>query len=229
MNPAGIHRPAACARRPVPLVRRASGLADSLPQNDAYTQPIRHRQERSPVGAIDNCRVVDDGKYIDRLAAWTSRIMIRISDRSQSCENAEKLRVLKASGAPSIVAAVADREGGCYAASVSELLFSYGTLRQPDVQLATFGRELDGYVDAIIGYDLDYVTITDPHVIATSGSDRHPILRPTSRPDAHVDGTVFTISDAELAAADEYEVDDYRRISVPLRSGPRAWVYVFAG
>jgi hypothetical protein len=33
----------------------------------------------------------------------------------------------------------------------------------------------------------------------------------------------------ELAAADEYEVDDYRRITVPLRSGDRAWVYVFAG
>ena len=137
--------------------------------------------------------------------------------------------VPKASGTPSIVAAVADRDRRCYAASVSELLFSYGTLRQRDVQLATFGRELDGYVDAIIGYDLDYVTITDPHVIATSGSDRHPILRPTGRPDAHVDGTVFTISEAELTAADEYEVDDYRRISVPLRSGPRAWVYVFAG
>ena len=130
---------------------------------------------------------------------------------------------------PPIGAAVANRDRRCYAASVSQLLFSYGTLRQRDVQLATFGRELEGYVDAIIGYDLDYVTITDPHVIATSGSDRHPILRPTDRPDAHVDGTVFTISDAELAAADEYEVDDYRRISVPLRSGPRAWVYVFAG
>jgi gamma-glutamylcyclotransferase (GGCT)/AIG2-like uncharacterized protein YtfP len=112
---------------------------------------------------------------------------------------------------------------------VSQLLFSYGTLRQREVQLATFGRELEGYVDAIIGYGLDYVTITDPHVITTSGSDRHPILRPTDRLGAHVDGTVFTISDAELAAADEYEVDDYRRISVPLRSGPRAWVYVFAG
>jgi gamma-glutamylcyclotransferase (GGCT)/AIG2-like uncharacterized protein YtfP len=112
---------------------------------------------------------------------------------------------------------------------VTELLFSYGTLRQRDVQVATFGRELEGNVDAVIGYELDYVTITDPHVIATSGSARHPILRPTSRPDAHVDGTVFTISDAELAAADEYEVDDYQRISVPLRSGPRAWVYVFAG
>ncbi|WP_342744722.1 helix-turn-helix domain-containing protein [Mycolicibacterium vulneris] len=30
-------------------------------------------------------------------------------------------------------------------------------------------------------------------------------------------------------AADEYEVDAYRRIEVPLRSGATAWVYVFAG
>jgi hypothetical protein len=112
---------------------------------------------------------------------------------------------------------------------VTELLFSYGTLRQRDVQLATFGRELDGYLDAVIGYELDYVTITDPQVIATSGSDRHPILRPTVRPEAHVDGTVFAITDAELLAADAYEVDDYRRIAVPLRSGPQAWVYVFGG
>ena len=109
------------------------------------------------------------------------------------------------------------------------LLFSYGTLRQRDVQLTTFGRELDGRADAITGYELDHVTITDPHVIATSGSDRHPILRPTDRPGAEVAGTVFEISEAELASADEYEVDDYRRIRVPLRSGGHAWVYVFAG
>jgi gamma-glutamylcyclotransferase (GGCT)/AIG2-like uncharacterized protein YtfP len=113
--------------------------------------------------------------------------------------------------------------------SRTELLFSYGTLRQPEVQLATFGRELDGRDDAIVGFDLDYVVITDPHVIATSGSDRHPFLRRTDRPGAEVQGTVFGISEAELAAADEYEVDDYRRISVPLRSGDQAWVYVFAG
>lgn len=113
--------------------------------------------------------------------------------------------------------------------SVTELLFSYGTLRQRDVQLSTFGRALEGRPDAIVGYDLDYVTITDPHVIAASGSDRHPILKPTDRADAAVEGTVFAISEAELAAADEYEVDDYTRISVPLRSGDHAWVYVFAG
>ncbi|HEX4251896.1 MAG TPA: gamma-glutamylcyclotransferase family protein [Pseudonocardia sp.] len=106
------------------------------------------------------------------------------------------------------------------------VLFSYGTLRQPEVQLATFGRHLDGWPDAIVGYDLDWVTITDPAVIATSGSDRHPILRPSSGA-AVVDGTAFRISEQELSAADEYEVDDYRRVQVPLRSGAQAWVYVF--
>ena len=109
-----------------------------------------------------------------------------------------------------------------------ELLFSYGTLRQPEVQLTTFGRELDGRPDAIVGYDLDYVTITDPHVVATSGSDRHPILKPGAHT-AEVEGMVFAISEAELAAADTYEVDDYVRVAVPLRSGQTAWVYVFAG
>ena len=97
------------------------------------------------------------------------------------------------------------------------------------MQLTTFGRELNGHVDAIVGYELDWVTITDPHVIATSGSDRHPILRPSDQAGAEVGGTVFTITEAELAAADEYEVDDYRRVMVPLRSGGQAWVYVFAG
>ncbi len=110
----------------------------------------------------------------------------------------------------------------------TELLFSYGTLQLPEVQRSTFGREVDGRPDAIVGYTLDYVTITDPHVVAVSGSDRHPILRPSDAHDAAVPGTVFAISAADLTAADEYEVDAYRRISVPLRSGAQAWVYVFA-
>ncbi|MEU9807235.1 gamma-glutamylcyclotransferase family protein [Mycobacterium sp. NPDC050853] len=112
--------------------------------------------------------------------------------------------------------------------STTELLFSYGTLQQPEVQRATFGQELEGQGDAIVGFDLDYVTITDPHVIATSGNDRHPILRPSATAAAEVPGTVFSITPAQLASADEYEVDDYRRISVPLRSGATAWVYVWA-
>jgi len=66
------------------------------------------------------------------------------------------------------------------------------------------------------------------HILAMA-SDRHPILRQTDRPGAAVEGMVFAISGADLAAADEYEVDDYRRVAVPLRSGERAWVYVFGG
>jgi hypothetical protein len=31
-----------------------------------------------------------------------------------------------------------------------------------------------------------------------------------------------------LGRPDEYEVDDYVRVAVPLRSGDEAWVYVFA-
>lgn len=57
---------------------------------------------------------------------------------------------------------------------MTELVFSYGTLRLPKVLRATFGREVSG-------------------------------------------------------RRDSYEVDDYRRIAVPLRSGATAWVYVFAG
>jgi gamma-glutamylcyclotransferase (GGCT)/AIG2-like uncharacterized protein YtfP len=112
---------------------------------------------------------------------------------------------------------------------VAELLFSYGTLRQPGVQHDVFGRQLDGRSDAIVGYDLDFVTITDPRVIASSGSDRHPILKPADRADAAVEGMVYAVNDGDLAAADDYEVDDYRRVAVPLRSGDQAWVYVYAG
>lgn len=111
----------------------------------------------------------------------------------------------------------------------TELLFSYGTLRQRHVQLTTFGRELEGRPDAIVGYALEWVTITDPDVIAASGSNRHPILKPSAGTHAAVDGMVFEITEAELVAADEYEVDDYQRVAVPLRSGDTAWVYVFAG
>ncbi|WP_281280720.1 hypothetical protein [Falsirhodobacter xinxiangensis] len=39
---------------------------------------------------------------------------------------------------------------------------------------------------------------------------------------------VFRITAAELAAADAYEVADYKRVEVALTSGRKAWVYVQA-
>lgn len=108
------------------------------------------------------------------------------------------------------------------------LLFSYGTLQDKPVQLANFGRELVGQQDAMLGYSVSWVEITDPDVLATSGKTHHPIVAPNAEIDASVEGIVFQINEQELAAADAYEVSDYKRVSVALASGLTAWVYVQA-
>jgi gamma-glutamylcyclotransferase (GGCT)/AIG2-like uncharacterized protein YtfP len=104
-------------------------------------------------------------------------------------------------------------------------LFSYGTLRQREVQLATFGRELAGEPDVLSGYVLSTVLIRDPDVVSTSGLAEHLILRPG---DGVIDGVAFALTPEELAAADSYETDDYARVEATLRSGRRAFVYVAA-
>ncbi|HYC99527.1 gamma-glutamylcyclotransferase family protein [Brevundimonas sp.] len=112
------------------------------------------------------------------------------------------------------------------AAAADRWLFSYGTLRQPSVQLANFGRLLDGREDVLEGYALSMIEITDPQVIAISGSDRHPLVRWTGRPDDRVEGVAFRVSAAEIAAADAYETADYVRVTAILASGLEAEVYV---
>jgi len=108
------------------------------------------------------------------------------------------------------------------------LLFSYGTLQDKAVQLSSFGRELHGQADALVGFRQDWLEITDPQVLATSGKTHHPIVRHSGVDSDRVPGTVFTITAQELAAADAYEVADYQRVSVTLLSGAQAWVYVKA-
>jgi gamma-glutamylcyclotransferase (GGCT)/AIG2-like uncharacterized protein YtfP len=108
-------------------------------------------------------------------------------------------------------------------------LFSYGTLRQAQVQMASFGRRLEGHEDVLPGYRLGRLEITDPDVLAKSEARFHPIAEPSADPGDEVTGTVFEINEAELAAADDYEVPDYKRVAVRLKSGLVAWVYVRAG
>jgi gamma-glutamylcyclotransferase (GGCT)/AIG2-like uncharacterized protein YtfP len=103
-------------------------------------------------------------------------------------------------------------------------LFSYGTLQLDNVQIASFGRLLEGRDDAMPRYRKDAVEITDPE--AASGF--HPIVVPSDDPSDAVEGKVFRITPEELAAADRYEVSDYKRIEVTLKSGLVAWVYVKA-
>jgi len=109
---------------------------------------------------------------------------------------------------------------------VSHLLFSYGTLRLPAVQEATFGRTMPMRAATLPGYVLDTLAITDPHVVAVSGSAEHPFARRTGAESDVVAGAVLELDDDELARADEYEVDDYTRVAVTLGTGEIAWLYV---
>ncbi|WP_448567331.1 gamma-glutamylcyclotransferase family protein [Thalassotalea ganghwensis] len=109
-----------------------------------------------------------------------------------------------------------------------EKLFSYGTLQMENVQHETFGRRLSGQKDALVGYVLSEIKINDPSVIATSGTDIHPILKFTGNESDIVEGTVFEITPQELAQADEYEVKEYIRVLGRFTSGTNAWAYVCA-
>ena len=109
------------------------------------------------------------------------------------------------------------------------LLFSYGTLQEEDVQLATFGRLLRGQRDELPGFEPSLVKINDPEMVASSGRTHHANVTFNGRDDSRVSGTVFEVTDAELTAADQYEQRAaYKRVSAMLASGKEAWVYVDA-
>jgi gamma-glutamylcyclotransferase (GGCT)/AIG2-like uncharacterized protein YtfP len=109
------------------------------------------------------------------------------------------------------------------------LLFSYGTLQQDNVQLSTFGRLLQGQNDELLGFEQSLVRIEDPQVLATSGKTHHANVTFNGRNDSRVSGAVFEITDAELAAADQYEqLAAYKRVAAMLATAKRAWVYVDA-
>lgn len=107
-------------------------------------------------------------------------------------------------------------------------LFSYGTLRNENVQMASFGRRLSGMPDALTGYVCVQIEIKDASVAAVSGEKFHPMIIETGNPVDEVNGTLFLISEVELAAADAYEASDYKRVQVTLKSGRSAWVYAKA-
>lgn len=108
-------------------------------------------------------------------------------------------------------------------------LFSYGTLQHEEVQLSTFGRKLDGQKDLITGYEPALLKITDPAVAARLGKTHHDNILATGDDWSNVQGTVFEVTDEELAKADEFEKEfAYKRVNVTLASGNDAWVYVYA-
>lgn len=105
-------------------------------------------------------------------------------------------------------------------------LFSYGTLQKEQVQLETFGRILQGEKDALSGYKIAMLEITDLEVLRTSGQKYHPVLKFSGNEEDRVEGVLFEVTDAEIIQADEYEVDDYKRIETTFTSGKKGFIYV---
>ena|SRR5689334_1960400 len=108
----------------------------------------------------------------------------------------------------------------------NQKLFSYGTLQREAIQLATFGRKLEGRPDSLVGYSSSFVPISDQEVVANSGETHYRNILFTGDSSDLIEGTVFDVTDAELRSADSYEADEnYERITVGLKSGTTAWVY----
>src|SRR5262245_19321704 len=96
------------------------------------------------------------------------------------------------------------------------LLFSYGTLQREDVQLSTFGRLLVGHPDELVGFEQGLLRIEDPEFVAASGKADHAVVRYNGDDESRVGGTVFEITDSELAGADGYEPAGYKRVTAVL-------------
>jgi hypothetical protein len=107
-------------------------------------------------------------------------------------------------------------------------LFSYGSLQHEDVQMSTFGRKLEGEKDLLVGYEPSLVKINDHDVATRLKKTHHDNVRKTEDDWSNVQGTVFEVTDAELALADTFESQfNYKRVNISLASGNDAWVYVY--
>jgi gamma-glutamylcyclotransferase (GGCT)/AIG2-like uncharacterized protein YtfP len=109
------------------------------------------------------------------------------------------------------------------------LLFSYGTLQQKKVQLIIFGRLPAGEADELPKFERASVKINDAKIEAELGTEYYASVTFNGKDASRVDGTVFEITDAELAAADRYEkASNYVRGAATLASGRQAWIYADA-
>ncbi len=113
--------------------------------------------------------------------------------------------------------------------TAGSLLFAYGTLQDPAVQTAVFGRDLaPGAPDRLSGFRLSHIPADDPQVTAGTGLTHYPILIPTPDAAPPVPGRLYPLTPADLTAADAYEGEAYRRVRVTTEAGVGAWVYVAA-
>ena len=74
------------------------------------------------------------------------------------------------------------------------LVFSYGSLREDRVQLATFGRLLAGRRDELVGFEPSQVPIAPARLAAFPGKTYHDNVVRTGGADSRVTGTARAAS-----------------------------------
>lgn len=102
-----------------------------------------------------------------------------------------------------------------------EKLFSYGTLRSKEIQRRVFNKLLIGTPDQLLGYKLKSLQIEEEFGMAD-----YVVVVPSENPSEIIHGVAFNISKADLAKADQFESNSYKRVQVTLKSGVTAWVYI---
>jgi hypothetical protein len=109
------------------------------------------------------------------------------------------------------------------------MVFSHGSLQQPDVQVSIYGRALQVEPDELVDCIRTQVEVPPWHKAAASGTTHYANVEFVTGSGGRVAGMVFELTDAELLITDAYERDaEYVRILAQLASGRSAWVYVSA-
>lgn len=109
---------------------------------------------------------------------------------------------------------------------MNEYLFSYGTLQNETVQRSLFGRPLHGTSDALNGFYVAAIQISDKAFLAKGENKNQTTAVRSGKPNDSIRGTVFEITSQELLQADGYEPANYQRVKVMLASGKQAWLYL---
>lgn len=102
-----------------------------------------------------------------------------------------------------------------------EQLFSYGTLQSKEIQMQVFNKFLSGTADQLQGFKLKDLKIEEEF-----GMTDYFVATPSENPTDEIKGIVFSISSNDLAKADQFESNAYKRVEITLKSGKTAWIYI---
>lgn len=103
--------------------------------------------------------------------------------------------------------------------SMTDKLFVYGSLKDPEVQQLFMGRIIKGTPNTISGYTLSTIDY---------GLETFPVLIPDGLNKQKINGLVLELSSEEIQVIDNYEGEEYVRIQATLADNTKAWVYVSA-